>query len=279
MQSLCVCCAGLDDVGADSSDAREAAPGDELGSDSESDPDPGAGPDAASASLAASAPGTSANEPSPPVLSTEEVNSEDAALPIDLPDTASPDYGGCTLDGTFEVGTNYATPWDTPCDDQACADAPAAASVLSLVEGELERLGVGEYYRFIRASSVGTTEVELAVVVTFGWFQAARLELFPLELDADSVQDHVRAHFCLDLPREIASFADTLAAIHSCDPEIEYTGCSNLLNNCTALATGSTDAPWVETSPGCYQSDYSYASVFVQTGTRHSCSLSTTACQ
>lgn len=222
-------------------------------------------------------------EPSSGTLSNDPNRSSDEATLRDATsetvDSAAPDYGDCVLDRSFRSGPRQATPWDTPCADQSCAEDTVSASVLALVEDELERAGVGERYSFIRAGLVGTDGVELGFVVTVGWFQAASVVLLPRDLDASSIQEQVQEHFCLDLPESIASFEATLAAVLSCDREIEFTPCANGFNGCTLLAVGSTNAPWIETAPGCFRSDYTYTTVMVETGARVSCSLSTEACQ
>jgi hypothetical protein len=194
----------------------------------------------------------------------------------------SPDYSSCRVEGSFDPTATYETPWDTPCENQECVLDDAAASVLSLVQAELARRGVGEYFRFVRANAISASSVELAHVVTLDWYQAGGVSLLARDLDASTIAPVVERTFCLDLPRELASYRAFLSTLRSCDPELEHAVCSSALsinNGCHAIALGFKERPYIATSPGCFTTESSSSSVLVESGTRLDCSTGSTGCE
>lgn len=205
--------------------------------------------------------------------------------PGTAPETADipwPDYSECVSTLSWDPTKSYQTLWTTECEGGACADGEDSARILSLVQEELNRVGVGHAYRFIRANEVDADYVELVHVLSLDWFQSSHAIRIFRDLDEGQVAATVAENYCLELPQSLAPFRTVMDTMLACDPEMALNLCFNafaVTQGCTPIVSGAREARVTESNGDCTTSDRASITVRATSGTASGpCRLSDWSC-
>ncbi len=187
-----------------------------------------------------------------------------------------PNYASCqNLDVS---GGDITVSWSTPCDDASCALDDRARDTVSLLQTAIDRQGLADTYRFLRAESVGAN-VNVTLLATIGWFQAVQTLTVLLGSDGTlepSADAWVMTALCTNVP-SVAPYSSFVRSLKDCNASIQHDICTNAFrrtNGCNPVGGGGGDA-----KAGVGECTFvTYASASAKTGTQIECQSNQEVC-